>query len=72
MTTSPTPRRVKETLKAEIRGQYRELVMRSDLSGFEKMLDQYPHVTPQVRAELVAEFKQYSAYVLRRKWNLSR
>jgi len=70
---APYTRREKAELTPTIRHQYRELVMKNDLAGYEAMLALYiPALSEETRQELVAEFKQNAAEVLARRWHVPR
>lgn len=47
--------------------QYHALVMTNDLSGFNKLLEEY-YVDEYVREEHRREFMHYAERILRRKW----
>lgn len=55
-------------MKPDILGRYHDLVMTNDLGGYEKLLDQYPQIGAEERAELIADFKLAAETVLRRRW----
>jgi len=68
MTTSSYTRRDVRKMKPNILGKYHDLVMTNDLAGYEKLLDEYPHIAAPEREELIADFKHVAEKVLRRRW----
>jgi hypothetical protein len=68
---APYTRREKAQLTPTIRHQYRELVIKNDLAGYEEMLALYvPALSEQTKRELIEEFKQNAAEVLARRWHV--
>jgi hypothetical protein len=61
-------RRDVQKAKPDILGRYHDLVVANDLAGYEKLLDQYPQIAAEERAELIADFKLVAETVLRRRW----
>lgn len=68
MTTSTYTRRDVRRMKPDILGKYHDLVMTNDLTGYEKLLDEYPHITGREREELLADFRRDAENALRRRW----
>ena len=61
-------RREVQRLKPDILGRYHDLVVTNNLTAYEQMLDEYPQVTQDERAELVADFKRVAEMVLQKRW----
>ncbi len=72
MTKETYTRRKVEALKPLILGRFHDLVCKYRVDEYEEMLDEWPDIDPDVRKELVEEFKRYAETVLRqnlrRKW----
>jgi hypothetical protein len=64
----PYSRRDAKKMQPDILGRYHDLVMANDLPGYEKLLDQYPQITADERAGLIADFKHACELVLRKRW----
>jgi hypothetical protein len=62
-----TTRREVQWLTPLILGQFHDLIMKNDLSGFEELLAKYPHIPEVVRGELIADFKRIAEDQLRRR-----
>jgi 23S rRNA G2069 N7-methylase RlmK/C1962 C5-methylase RlmI len=53
----------------EFRWQYRALVVKGDLPGFELLLEQYgAHLSAAEKREFVEQFKRDAANALRTRW----
>jgi hypothetical protein len=60
-------RRDKARLEKPILGEYHDLIMRGDQSGYEALLDAY-NVPQDVRRELIAEFMRSAVSQTRKHW----
>ncbi len=66
-------RRLAKQLTPDIMGHYHDLLMKADVTEFERLLDLYqPGIEPNVKADLIEEFKHYAARILRSRWRPSR
>jgi succinate dehydrogenase flavin-adding protein (antitoxin of CptAB toxin-antitoxin module) len=72
MKKPPYTRRDVQRLSEEIRGEYRELLMKNDVEGFKKLLAQYPTIDEDKKNEMIENFKQYAVRILRNRWRLSK
>ena len=66
----PYTRRDIPEMQPDILGRYHDLVITNDLSGYEKLLDEYPTITEEESEELIANFKRDAEILLRRRWRL--
>ena len=68
----PYTRREIPKMQPDILGHYHDFVVTNDLSGYEKLLDEYETITEEERRELIANFKRDAELVLQRHWRLPR
>jgi hypothetical protein len=67
-----TRRETQEQLK-KFRWQYRELVVKGDLPGFEALLNEYgSHLTESAKREALEQFTRDAARALRFRWRSSK
>ena len=70
---APYTRRDIPKKQPDILGRYHDLLMANDPEGYAKLLDEYqPHISPEEKKELMAEFKLGAELLLRRRWLHSR
>jgi hypothetical protein len=68
---SPYTRRDIADMQPEVLGRYHDLVMTNDISGYERLLDEYqPHITTAERQDLIEDFKRLAEIALRKRWHL--
>lgn len=67
-TRPPYTRRDVKKMQPDILGRYHDLVMAYDIPGYEKLLDEYPHISADERTELINDFKHDGEMILRRRW----
>ena len=66
----PYTRRDIPKMQPNILGHYHDFLVTNNLSGYEKLVDEYKTITEDERRELISNFKRDAELLLQRRWRL--